>query len=179
MHALLTLVDRNKDGHVDKHETTTLFKSCETQKYEHQARGTFQTEKENEFPTNNFFHEEEVDAGDQGISSPAPVTGKKKRKKKRHLVDEEIQVEAVVRLMEKKGRNLQKLMLALKERSSNNSVELGYLMILLESYLGDEEQRILIRKVLRKDGRIDLISLEDYFRKYSSNKKPPTLSGTF
>lgn len=44
--------------------------------------------------------------------------------------------------MEKKGRSLDKFMITLKSRAKNNTVELGYLMILLHSdysFLGDED----------------------------------------
>ncbi len=69
-------------------------------------------------------------------------------------MDNELKVEGVIKLMEKKGRSLSKFMISLKEPAVNNTVELGMLMILLDSdyaCLSDEEQRILIRMVLRKE----------------------------
>lgn len=73
-------------------------------------------------------------------------------------------------------------MVTLKSWASNNTVELGYLMILLHSdysFLSDEDQRVLIWMTLTKEGWIDLTILENLFKKYSQNKSSPTLSGTF
>lgn len=140
-----------------------------------------------------MFNFQEMDEGDQAINDPvSPVkaatgptptgTVHKKKKRRRDMVDMEIKVEGIIKLMEKKGRNLSKFMISLKQRAVSNTVELGYLMILLHqdySFLGDENERILIRLTITPTGRIDLTTLESYIKKYSSNQTAPTLSGTF
>lgn len=58
------------------------------------------------------------------------------------MVDNELRAEQIVKLMEKKGWNLEKFMMTIKSWSVNNTVELGYLMILLHSdysFLSDED----------------------------------------
>ena len=79
------------------------------------------------------------------------------------MVDNELRAEQIVKLMEKKGWNLEKFMMTIKSWSVNNTVELGYLMILLHSdysFLSDEDQRVIIWMILNKEGKIDIVSLE-------------------
>lgn len=57
-------------------------------------------------------------------------------------MDNELRAEQIIKLMEKKGRNIEKFMMTIKSRAVNNTVELGYLMILLHSdysFIGDED----------------------------------------
>ena len=65
--------------------------------------------------------------------------------------------------MEKKGWNIEKFMMTLKSKAVNNTVELGYLMILMHSdysFIGDEDQWVLIRMTLNKEGRIEIPTFE-------------------
>jgi len=120
---------------------------------------------------------------DAAAPGPSPSKGQHWHwKRRRDAVDNEIKVEGIIKLMEKKGWNLSKFMISLKSKAINNTVELGYLMILLHqdySFLGDENERVLIWMSVSKEGKIDLIVLEGLIKKYSSNQQAPTLSGTF
>ncbi len=57
-------------------------------------------------------------------------------------MDNELRAEQIIKLMEKKGRNIEKFIMTIKSRAVSNTVELGYLMILLHSdysFIGDED----------------------------------------